>query len=153
RDGTNGPRPGYGYGDGDGNFYGANGEDMPGVVRVPVKRDAPRQTLYVRGEPLPWAGDRARPGLALLLTALGAVVAVGVATGLLVREWRMRARVAKRHELARQKLAAGNYPGFQAAELLYRQILTERDDAQARALRARVLAQMAFEFGDSPDAA
>ena len=65
----------------------------------------------------------------------------------------MRARVAKRHELARQKLASGNYPGFQAAELLYRQILTERDDPPARALRARVLAQMAFEFGDSPEPA
>ena len=63
----------------------------------------------------------------------------------------MRARVAKRHELARQKLPSGNYPGFQAAELLYRQILAERDDPQARALRARMLAQMAFEFGDSPE--
>ncbi|HSN33528.1 MAG TPA: tetratricopeptide repeat protein, partial [Ideonella sp.] len=55
--------------------------------------------------------------------------------------------------LARQKLASGNYPGFQAAELLYRQILAERDDADARADRARVLAQMAFEFGDSPQPA
>ena len=52
-----------------------------------------------------------------------------------------------------QKLASGNYPGFQAAELLYRQILAERDDPEARAERARVLAQMAFEFGDSPEAA
>src|SRR5262249_41104326 len=86
-------------------------------------------------------------------TALVAVIAIGVATGLLVREWRMRTRVARRHELARQRLTSGNYPGFQAAEVLYRQILSERDEPQARALRARVLAQTAFEFGDSPDAA
>lgn len=150
RDGTNGaPRSVYGEGDGQKNPYG--GDEMPGVVRVPVKRKKPRTTMLVRE--LPWVGDRGRRGFALLLTALIAVVAVGVATGLLVREWRMRARVAKRHELARQKLASGNYPGFQAAELLYRQILAERDDPEARALRARVLAQMAFEFGDSPEAA
>ncbi|MGZ3427509.1 MAG: tetratricopeptide repeat protein, partial [Polyangia bacterium] len=54
---------------------------------------------------------------------------------------------------AKQKLASGNYPGFQAAELLYRQILAERDDSEARAQRARVLAQMAFEFGDSTELA
>ncbi|HEY2749027.1 MAG TPA: tetratricopeptide repeat protein [Polyangia bacterium] len=144
----------YGAGDGHESPYGTgNGEDLPGFVRVPVKRKKPRTTLFVRGVPPPWLGDRSRRGIALLLTALVAVVAVGVATGLLVREWRMRARVAKRHELARQKLASGNYPGFQAAELLYRQILAERDDGEARALRARVLAQMAFEFGDSPEMA
>ena len=146
----------YGAGDGNESPYGSpgNGEDLPGFVRVPVKRKKPRTTLFVRGiDPPPWLGDRSRRGIALLLTALVAVVAVGVATGLLVREWRMRTRVAKRHELARQKIASGNYPGFQAAELLYRQILAERDDAEARATRARVLAQMAFEFGDSPDAA
>ncbi len=144
----------YGAGDGHESPYGSgNGEDLPGFVRVPVKRKKPRTTLFVRGVPPPWLGDRSRRGIALLLTALVAVVAVGVATGLLVREWRMRARVTKRHELARQKLASGNYPGFQAAELLYRQILAERDDGEARALRARVLAQMAFEFGDSPELA
>lgn len=127
------------------------GEDLPGVVRVPVtQRPRPRTTLFVRGEPLPWLGERPKRSLLLLFTALVAVIAVGVATGLLVREWRMRARVAKRYELARQKLASGNYPGFQAAELFYRQILAERDDPAARAMRARVLAQMAFEFGDAP---
>lgn len=163
--GENGARSVYGdgegrespYGAGPANaFGGANGEDLPGVVRVPVQRKKPRTTLFVRGEPLPWVGfgsERSRRGIALLLTALVAVVAVGVATGLLVREWRMRARVAKRHELAKQKLASGNYPGFQAAELLYRQILAERDDAEARADRALVLAQMSFEFGDSPEPA
>ncbi|HEY1587985.1 MAG TPA: tetratricopeptide repeat protein, partial [Polyangia bacterium] len=142
------------YGDGDGHEspYGA-GEDMPGVVRVPVARKKPRTTMFVRGVEVPWLGDRSRRGIALLLTALIAVVAVGVATGLLVREWRMRARVAKRHELAKQKLASGNYPGFKTADLLYRQILAERDDPEARAQRARVLAQMAFEFGDSPELA
>ncbi len=152
--GENGARPSGMYGDGDGHSspYG-NGEDMPGVVRVPVKKKGQRPTAIMR-EPLPWLGaERSRRGIALLLTALVAVVAVGVATGLLVREWRMRARVAKRYELAKQKLASGNYPGFQAAELLYRQILAERDDPEARALRARVLAQMAFEFGDSPELA
>jgi tetratricopeptide (TPR) repeat protein len=145
---------GSGYGVGDGRrVYDNNGEDSPpGVVRVPVSKPIPRQTLYVRGDDVPWY-DRGRRGIALLLTALVAVIAVGVVTGLLVREWRMRARVTKRHELARQKLASGNYPGYQAAELLYRQILTERDDPEARALRARVLAQMAFEFGDSPEPA
>jgi tetratricopeptide (TPR) repeat protein len=98
--------------------------------------------------------ERLRAGsVGYLVAALVSVVAAGVVAGLLVREWRMRARVAKRHELARQKVASGNYPGFQAAELLYRQILTERDDPPARALRARTLAQMSFEFGDSPDAA
>jgi tetratricopeptide (TPR) repeat protein len=153
RDGTNGSRSIYGDGDGTSNPYGGNGEDLPGVVRVPVKRKKPRTTLFVRGEPMPWLGDRSRRSIALLLTALVAVVAVGVATGLLVREWRMRTRVARRHELAKQKLASGNYPGFQAAELLYRQILAERDDGEARAMRARVLGQMAFEFGDSPEAA
>ena len=151
RDGTNEARHIYGDGDGQANPYGG-GEDMPGVVRVPVRRPPPRATLFVRNDPLPF-GERSRRGVALLLTALVAVIAVGVASGLLVREWRMRARVAKRHELARQKLASGNYPGFQAAELLYRQILAERDDPQARALRARVLAQMAFEFGDSSELA
>ena len=153
--GENGARNVYGDGEGRQSPYagGANGEDLPGVVRVPVQRKKPRTTLFVRGEPLPWIGERSRRGIALLLTALVAVVAVGVATGLLVREWRMRARVAKRHELAKQKLASGNYPGFQAAELLYRQILAERDDAEARADRALVLAEMAFEFGDSPEPA
>ncbi|HEX6836789.1 MAG TPA: tetratricopeptide repeat protein, partial [Polyangia bacterium] len=156
--GENGARSVYGDGEGRQGPYagGANGEDLPGVVRVPVQRKKPRTTLFVRGEPLPWVGwngERSRRGIALLLTALVAVVAVGVATGLLVREWRMRARVAKRHELAKQKLASGNYPGFQAAELLYRQILAERDDAEARADRALVLAEMAFEFGDSPEPA
>ncbi|MCU1276942.1 MAG: Tetratricopeptide 2 repeat protein, partial [bacterium] len=151
--GENGARGSvYGDGDGQSNPYGGS-EDMPGVVRVPVKRKKPRTTMFVRAEPLPWVGDRSRRGIALLLTALIAVVAVGVATGLLVREWRMRTRVAKRHELAKQKLASGNYPGFQAAELLYRQILAERDDSEARAQRARVLAQMAFEFGDSTELA
>jgi tetratricopeptide (TPR) repeat protein len=143
------------YGDGDGHEgpYGGGEEDLPGVVRVPVKRKKPRTTLFVRTDSVPWLGDRSRRGIALLLTALVAVVAVGVATGLLVREWRMRARVAKRHELATMKLASGNYPGFQAAELLYRQILAERDDPEARAQRARVLAEMSFEFGDSTEAA
>jgi tetratricopeptide (TPR) repeat protein len=61
--------------------------------------------------------------------------------------------VERRYELARQKLQSGNYPGFEAAELLYRQILAERDDPLARALRARTLAQMTFEFGDAPDLA
>jgi tetratricopeptide (TPR) repeat protein len=134
-----------------GGGYGGNGEE-PGVVRVPVARRVPRSTVMVRGEDGPWY-ERPRRGFALLLTALIAVIAVGVVTGLLVREWRMRARVARRHDLARQKLGSGNYPGFQAAELLYRQILAERDDGEARAMRARVLAQMAFEFGDAPEPA
>lgn len=154
RDGTNGSRSVYGDGEGTASPYGdGDGVYVPGVVRVPVKRAKPRTTLFVRGEPLPWLGDRSRRSIALLLTALVAVVAVGVATGLLVREWRMRARVAKRHELARQKLASGNYPGFESAERFYRQILAERDDPEARSMRARVLAQMAFEFGDPPEAA
>lgn len=154
---TNGAgRPASLYGDGHGHVgpYGANGEEMPGVVRVPVPpKKPPRTTLFVRGEPLPWFGDRPRRSIALLFTALIAVVAVGVATGLLVREWRMRVRVAKRFELAKQKLASGNYTGFQTAALFYQQILAERDDPEARAMRARVLAQMSFEFGDPPQAA
>src|SRR5262249_36228962 len=91
-----------------------------------------------------------RGWFAVVVTSAIVVIAVSTVTGLLVREWRMRSRAAKRHELARQKLLSGNYPGFQAAELLYRQILTERDDPPAPSLRARVLAQMAFEFGDDP---
>jgi hypothetical protein len=122
-------------------------------VRVPVTLRKTRETQQVRTQSPSWIGDHSRRGIALLLTALLAVVAVGVATGLLVREWRMRARIQKRQELAQQKLASGNYPGFQHAELLYRQILTERDDPVARAMRARVLAQMAFEFGDAREAA
>jgi tetratricopeptide (TPR) repeat protein len=98
-------------------------------------------------------GQMARRGVALLATALVAVVAVGVLAGLLVREWRMRARVHTRHELARRKVASGNYPGFQAAEQLYRQILAERDDKAARGLRAKVLAQIAFEFGEDAQTA
>jgi tetratricopeptide (TPR) repeat protein len=98
--------------------------------------------------------DRLRSGgIGILVAALVAAIAAGVVAGLLVREWRMRARVARRHELARQKLQSGNYPGFQSAELLYRQILSERDDPPARALRARTLAQMAFEFGDGTESA
>lgn len=123
----------------------------PGVVRVPVR--PPTQ----RVAPPPsrsWSGRLPSGGtIALLATALVAVIAVGVVTGLVVREWRLRARVAKRHALAAQKLLSGNYPGFQAAELLYRQILAERDDPLARALRARTLAEMSFEFGDAPEAA
>lgn len=150
----------YGVGEGNASPYDADGQPGPGVVRVPVNAPRkinsgtrhPRPTAILRDLGAPW-WDRSRRGLLLLLTALVAVVAVGVATGLLVREWRMRARVARRHELARQRLASGNYPGFQAAELLYRQILAERDDPPARAMRARVLAQMAFEFGDSPEPA
>jgi tetratricopeptide (TPR) repeat protein len=149
----------YGAGEGNGSPYDLPGEAPPGVVRVPVnpirssgRMRQPRPTALVRDFSLPW-WDRSRRGVLLLLTALVAVIAVGVATGLLVREWRMRARVAKRHELARQRIASGNYPGFQAAELLYRQILAERDDPPARSMRARVLAQMAFEFGDSPEPA
>jgi tetratricopeptide (TPR) repeat protein len=128
----------------------------PGVVRVPLPRTAPSPTidLNVWGK-IRYAlvGDRPGSFLALLATAFVAVVAIGVVTGLLVREWRMRGRVAKRYELARQKLASGNYPGFEAAEVLYRQILAERDDPKARSLRARTLAQMAFEFGDGREAA
>jgi tetratricopeptide (TPR) repeat protein len=139
------PQNGYGYAD------APLAENTPGVVRVPVRRPPPPRTTALVPS-TPW-GDGQRRGVALLLTALVAVVAVGVATGLVVREWRMRARVAKRHELARQKIVSGNYPGFQAAELLYRQILAERDDPLARASRARVLALMSFEFGDSPDGA
>ena len=104
--GENGSRSVYGDGDGHESPYGA-GEDMPGVVRVPVARRKPRTTLFVRGVDVPWLGDRSRRGIALLLTALIAVVAVGVATGLLVREWRMRARVAKRHELAQSEAGVG----------------------------------------------
>src|SRR5262249_14173045 len=75
---------------GDGWGNGPNGDDEaseeapPGVVRVPVKRAAPKVTQYVRegGAPAAWH-DRGRRGFALLLTALVAVIAVGVATGLL----------------------------------------------------------------------
>jgi len=131
----------------------------PGVVRVPIGRRSPPSVtaempnVWERLRHALGAERLPRGGLALIATAIVVVIAVGVVTGLLIREMRMRARVARRHELAKQKLASGNYPGFQAAELLYRQILTERDDPPARALRARVLAQMAFEFGDPPDAA
>jgi tetratricopeptide (TPR) repeat protein len=128
----------------------------PGVVRVPLVTDGTTTAPSVRDKP--WeklkrllGADRLPRGwLAIAITSVIVVIAVSTVTGLLVREWRMRARITKRHDLARQKLLSGNYPGFQAAELLYRQILTERDDPPARAMRARVLAQMAFEFGDDP---
>lgn len=129
----------------------------PGVVRVPLSPTSKRPTVeapsFLGRVRFALFGDRHGSGLALFGAALIAVIAAGVLSGLFVREYRMRQRVGKRHELAKQKLQSGNYPGFQAAELLYRQILQERDDPQARALRARTLAQMAFEFGDSTDAA
>jgi tetratricopeptide (TPR) repeat protein len=129
----------------------------PGVVRVPLsptsKRPAVETPSFMGRVRYALFGDRNSSGLALFGAALIAVIAAGVLSGLFVREYRMRQRVARRYELAKQKLQSGNYPGFQAAELLYRQILQERDDPQARALRARTLAQMSFEFGDSTDGA
>src|SRR5262249_29264638 len=121
----------------------------PGVVRVPLSPTSKRPTVetpsFVGRVRYALVGDRHGSVLALFGAALIAVIAAGVLSGLFVREYRMRQRVARRHELAKQKLQSGNYPGFQAAELLYRQILQERDDPQARSLRARTLSQMAFE--------
>ncbi len=93
-----------------------------------------------------------RNWLAFAVVVAGAF-ATAVVAGLLIREWRLRGRVASRHELAQKKLTAGNYPGYQAAELLYRQILAERDDRRTAAMRAKVLAQLSFEFGESPELA
>lgn len=129
----------------------------PGVVRVPLsttsKRPAMQEPSFFGRIRYALFGDRQGSGLALFGAALIAVIAAGVLSGLFVREYRMRQRVGKRHELAKQKLQSGNYPGFQAAELLFRQILQERDDPQARALRALTLARMSFEFGDPTEAA
>ena len=101
-------------------------------------------------QPPPGRGTRSWVAFGAVIVA---VIATGVVAGLLVREWRLRVRVERRHELAQKKLTSGNFPGYQAAELLYRQILTERDDRRAAALRAKVLAQLSFEFGEAPEPA
>jgi tetratricopeptide (TPR) repeat protein len=118
---------------------------------LPLPARPPDEGILARARRL-FFGDRPI-SWAVLATALVAVVAGGVVAGLVIRELRMVSRVAKRHTLAREKLAGGTYRGLQAAEVLFRQILTERDDTVARALRARTLAQLAYEFGDSPEPA
>ncbi len=84
---------------------------------------------------------------------LAVAVSVAVVAGLALREWHLRSRVDLRRQLAAQKLGSGNYAGFQAAELLYRQILVERDDRFAVTERAKVLARMCFEFGEPTEPA
>jgi tetratricopeptide (TPR) repeat protein len=97
-------------------------------------------------------GDR--PGaLTTVATALLAVILVSTALGMLLRRWRQQARVAQRYEIAAADLAAGTWRDLQVAEGLFHQIASERDEPRARALRARTLAQLAFEFGDPPEPA
>jgi hypothetical protein len=120
----------------------------------PPRRRGPLARLSVA---LGGGGERS---LAFTALALVAVVAVGLAAGLLAREWRMRIWVARRHEQARQKLSSGNYPGFQAAELVYRQdpggaqrcTRTRRARARARAdgLRVRRRARRCGERDPRP---
>jgi tetratricopeptide (TPR) repeat protein len=101
----------------------------------------------------------ARPSLSgrALLLVVGAVAAVAIVatvTGWVLREYRVGVRIDRHREAARQRMAAGTYAGYQAAAEEYRRILVDRpsDDA-TRAARARIMALMAFEFGDSTDAA
>jgi len=93
----------------------------------------------------------------LMLLVVGAVAAVAVVAGLtgwVLREYRVSARIERHREAARQRMAAGTFAGYQAAAEEYRRILVDRptDDA-TRAARARIMALMAFEFGEPVDSA
>ena len=83
------------------------------------------------------------------LIVLIAVLGFTLFCSLLVREWRLRARLGDAEERANAKIAVANYPSCKAAELDYRQMLSERSTDQVRMLRTRLLAQIAFEFSDS----
>ncbi|MEO6950800.1 MAG: tetratricopeptide repeat protein [Polyangia bacterium] len=105
-------------------------------------------------ESLPFSHSRSGRSPLMTLAALFAgSVALAVIVGLVIREVKLRSGVARRYDMAQKKLATGNFAGYQAAELLYRQILSDRDDPRAAVLRAKVLSQLAFEFGEPPDAA
>jgi predicted Zn-dependent protease len=117
------------------------------------KRRKNRSGLVSRAlEALPGGGQGQRRWLTIVIVAV-VVVVPGLLGGLFIKEWRAQVQNRRRQELALKKLASGNFPGYQAAELLYRQILAERDDRRAAAMRAKVLAQLAFEFGESPEPA
>ena len=138
------------------------------VDRAPVRgtkrpREAPPTTRISRGprarrdQGTSLTHDPDLPSLKMLLLVVAgaaAVLAVAAVTGYGLREYRISARVERHREVARQRMASGSYAGYQAAAEEYRRILSDRgaDDA-TRAARARVLAAMAFEFGDPVDPA
>ena len=105
-------------------------------------------------ESLPFSHSRSgRSPLMTLAVLFAGAVALAVIVGLAIREVKLRANVARRYDMAQKKLATGNFAGYQAAELLYRQILADRDDPRAAVLRTKVLSQLAFEFGEPAEAA
>ena len=118
-------------------------------------RGGPQPSLLSRAvESLPFSHSRSgRSPLMTLAALFASSVALAVIVGLGIREVKLRSGVARRYDTAQKKLATGNFAGYQAAELLYRQILSDRDDPRAAVLRAKVLSQLAFEFGEPPDAA
>jgi tetratricopeptide (TPR) repeat protein len=129
--------------------------DPPSAPTTPMQRHAPRDlgTVLTRRRPLPFGRPRQRM-LLLVGGAAAAVMLVAGITGVLLREYRVRLRIERHREAARQRMASGTYAGYQAAAEEYRRILVDRpNDEGARAARARIGAAMAFEFGDPADPA
>lgn len=126
-------------------------ESAPPTATVRVERES----ASPRGNERPVVGYRLARPARWPTVAAGMLVVIGALTlaGLAVRQWRFRARVLRREELALQKMAAGNYPGFKAAERIYAETLAERDLPAVRARRARVLGQMSLEFGEPTEPA
>ena len=140
------------------------GRAPTGAVPVPAPVPTPKSvrpasvTMPVRTIPPTTPVPRAvlgvpRAQVALLGGAAIAVVLLGVVFGLFVRSWRGKTRLASRIQQAAIDTSTGDYQGLSSAARLYRQILDEKDDPTMRGLEGRTLAELAYEFGDSPERA
>ena len=96
-----------------------------------------------------------RYGLRPLVMGLIAafVVAGAIAAGLVVREQRVKRRIAQLTAQAGRLAGAQTFRAYAQAEANYRAIMQQRDDVSTRGALAHVRAAMAAEFGETPDEA
>jgi tetratricopeptide (TPR) repeat protein len=122
---------------------------LPAAGPVPRRpREAPPTSVVAQraGTSLGRGGG---PRLSLLAVVVLAVVLLGggVAGGMVLRGWRTQRQLDAAAERARQLIQTGNYLDHLRAAALLDRTLELRDRAGLRALRARVEAATADEFG------